>query len=133
MKLIDVRLLKFAREMRHDGAPAEQRLWKCLRDRQLNGYKFRRQRPIGRYVADFVCVDERLIIELDGDSHDVRQVYDQARTDALQSLGYRVLRFTNVDVLENLDGVLNEILRQLEEFGKSPSPLPSPRTTEERE
>ena len=107
-------LLAHARTMRHEPAPAEQLLWKCLRDRRLNGLKFRRQFSVGRYVADFYCADCRLVVELDGESHDRRGAYDAERTCWLESQGYRVVRFVNTDVFENLDGVLEAILSACE-------------------
>jgi very-short-patch-repair endonuclease len=126
--------------MRREPAPAEQKLWWCLRDRRLGGFKFRRQVSIGSYVADFYCADCRLIIELDGDSHSDQQEYDEHRTVRLRGLGLSVIRFVNTDVFENLDSVRLAILRECESrtedaraAGKSPSPLPSPLSTGERE
>src|SRR5690349_9123750 len=73
-------LLAIARDIRHEPAPAEQKLWRCLRNRRLNGLKFRRQHPIGPFIADFYCADLRPIIELDGDSHADQLQYDAERT-----------------------------------------------------
>jgi very-short-patch-repair endonuclease len=98
--------------MRLRPAPAEQKLWFCLRDRRLNGLKFRRQTVIGPYIADFCCAEHRLIIEVDGDSHADRERYDQRRTTWMDKGGYRVLRFTNQEVAGSLDGVLLGIVRQ---------------------
>src|SRR2546428_599656 len=88
-------LLQRAREMRHEPAPAEKKLWHCLRDRQLGGYKFRRQQPIAPFVADFFCAPCKLVVELDGDSHDRRDEYDASRTRRLNRGGLRVIRFLN--------------------------------------
>ncbi len=114
----DARRLRFnpqslqrARAMRSHSAPAEGKLWQRLRNRKLDGLKFRRQDPIGPYIVDFVCMSERLIVELDGPSHDERQDHDAARTRWLESEGYRVLRFLNEDVHRSIDDVLRTILR----------------------
>jgi very-short-patch-repair endonuclease len=111
---VDPELLRRAKEMRHEPAPAEQKLWWCLRDRRLNGFKFRRQYPVRGYVADYYCAEAGLIVELDGDSHEGREEYDARRTDALIQEGFRVVRFVNTDVFENLDGVLEAILSECE-------------------
>jgi very-short-patch-repair endonuclease len=99
-----------AREMRHQQIPAEGKLWAVLRGGQLHGLKFRRQHPIGRFIADFYCAEARLVIELDGESHAVQQEYDAIRTAYLQAQGYHVIRFTNHDVQSNLEGVALTIL-----------------------
>jgi very-short-patch-repair endonuclease len=94
-----------AQALRRDPTPAEKKLWfEFLRDLPQ---KFTRQKPLGEYVADFYCSRQRLVIELDGDSHytDRAQRYDQVRTDALATGGVRVMRFTNTDVLENFEAV----------------------------
>src|SRR2546423_10150941 len=105
-------LLERARAMRHEGAPAERILWWCLRNRRLDGLKFRRQVPIGRFIADFYCAEQSLLIELDGDSHNARGEYDEERTQWLQERGRRVVRFLNDDVYRSLDAVLMTILRE---------------------
>ncbi len=104
---------EFGRRLRRRSTTAEQRLWRYLRGRQLAGCKFRRQRPIGRYVVDFVCMERRLIVELDGGQHDWRASIDQTRTEALAAAGYRVVRFWNNDVLANTEGVLQQTLEAL--------------------
>jgi adenine-specific DNA-methyltransferase len=91
-----------------------------LRDRRLEGYKFRRQHRIGSYFVDLVCAEASLIVELDGGQHAERESYDAARTATLEAAGYRVLRYWNNDVLERTEGALTEILRTLNER-KSPS------------
>jgi very-short-patch-repair endonuclease len=120
MATVNPRLLAFARSMRRDGAPAEKRLWQLLRARQLNGYKFRRQHPIGPFIADFYCAESRLVVELDGDSHEDRVAYDQKRTAFLEGQANRVLRIVNTDVCENIDSVLLAILEACE--NQEPSP-----------
>ncbi len=103
---------EFSRKLRRGATEAETRLWQALRSRQLLGFKFRRQAPIGAYVADFLCEHARLIIEVDGGQH-ADNPADAARTAVLEAAGYSVLRFWNNDVLENIDGVLEEIARTL--------------------
>jgi very-short-patch-repair endonuclease len=98
-----------ARKLRKEMTPAEQVLWKNLRGRRLEGLKFRRQHPLGRFIVDFYCAEHRLVIELDGGIHQDQQEYDQARTEVLQDYGYRVLRFPNEAVLQRLDDVLQTI------------------------
>jgi len=102
--------IKFiARRLRRDSTDVEKKLWQRLRNRQLEGYKFRRQWPIGPYVPDFVCFEVRLIIELDGGQHTAEN--DAARTAILEKEGWRVLRFWNNEVSENIEGVLETVLR----------------------
>ena len=95
-----------ARTLRRKQTDAERLLWLHLRDRRLMRYKFRRQLPIGKYIADFVCLKCMLIIEVDGGQHLQEQRYDAVRTHYLESQGFRVLRFWNNDVLGNLEAVL---------------------------
>ena len=109
-------LLARARAMRQEPASAEKKLWRCLRDRQLNGFKFRRQHVVGPYVADFYCHAVRLIVEIDGESHGHRESYDATRTQILNRGGDRVIRFANEDVFDFLDSVLEEILLQCESY-----------------
>jgi very-short-patch-repair endonuclease len=105
-------LTPIARKLRSTSTDAEQRLWHHLRGRRLEGFKFRRQFPIGRYIADFACEQARLVIELDGSQH-ADSAADIARTAALEASGYLVLRFWNNEALENTDGVLEIIARTL--------------------
>jgi very-short-patch-repair endonuclease len=99
-----------ARQLRSDPTPAEQRLWDALRDRRLAGLKFRFQHPVGRFILDFYCPSEQLVIEVDGASHDGRAAHDQARTQVLSTFGYRVLRVRNEEVLSDLPAVLSRII-----------------------
>ncbi|WP_340117371.1 DUF559 domain-containing protein [Pelagibius sp. 7325] len=105
-----------ARALRRSQTTVEQKLWSRLRNRRLEGHKFRRQVPLGRYIVDFCCYDERLVVELDGSPHgdDQRRARDQERTLWLESRGFRVLRFWNFELLENMEGVLMRILETLE-------------------
>jgi very-short-patch-repair endonuclease len=98
-----------ARELRQDSTPAEAHLWKHLRGRQLQNLKWRRQHPIERYIVDFICIEARLIVEIDGDIHLYQQESDTYRTAFLESCNYRVLRFANDTVLNHLDTVLSAI------------------------
>jgi very-short-patch-repair endonuclease len=100
-----------ARELRHSLTPAERRLWSALRYKQIAGLRFRRQHPIGRFIVDFCCVEDRLIIEVDGAVHLYTGEYDCARQEWLEANGYRVIRFTNTQVMANLNGVI-EAIRQ---------------------
>jgi very-short-patch-repair endonuclease len=102
----------FARELRTNMTDAEKRLWWLVRNRQLDGHKFRRQHPIGIFVADFVGIERRLIIELDGGQH-ADSADDARRTAWLEDHGWRVIRFWNNDVLTGTEGVLEVILQAL--------------------
>lgn len=100
-----------ARLLRQQLTPAEAKLWEALRGRQLKGLKFRCQHPIGRFIVDFYCPSLKLVIEVDGNIHAQRQDYDQARNNKFNNLGYRVLRFTNDEVIHDLPKVLNQIIQ----------------------
>ncbi len=112
------RLKAFARENRQAATPAEDALWQAIRNSQL-GYKFRRQHAIGPFIVDFVCIEKRLVVELDGEIHNYQQREDAERTSIIESLGFRVMRFTNNDVLDTLAEVLQKIKIGL----TSPSPV----------
>ncbi|MQA66591.1 MAG: DUF559 domain-containing protein [Alphaproteobacteria bacterium] len=103
-----------ARTLRQQPTDAERRLWSILRNRQLSGHKFRRQASIGRYIADFVCFESKLVVEVDGGQH-ANSRDDAKRTAWLESQGFRVVRFWNNDVLENIDGVAQSIRAALAE------------------
>ena len=103
-----------ARRLRRDSTDTERRLWAVLRDRRLAGYRFRRQHPIANFIVDFACTKHRLIIEADGGQHADNEA-DQRRTAALQSEGWRIIRFWNNDVLSNTEGVIEVILEALQE------------------
>jgi 2-isopropylmalate synthase len=102
-----------ARAMRGAPTDAELRLWRLLRDRRLNGFKFRRQVPVGRYIVDFLCVGSRLIVEADGSQH-AESRHDEVRDAYLASQGWKVLRFRNTDVLRSRESVLETILAHAE-------------------
>jgi len=103
------------RSLRGNQTVAEDILWRELRARQLARWKFRRQHPIVRYVVDFITLDGKLVIEVDGGTHstDEERACDKERTRKLELRGFHVLRVTNTDVYENLDGVLATILHEL--------------------
>ena|SRR6266850_1539093 len=121
------RLLNFAKRMRSGAPDAEKRMWSILRSRKLSGHKFRRQYPIGGFIVDFYCVKERMAIELDGEQHadDEDLKYDARRTQRLNELGVRVLRFWDHDVLKDTD-VVTESIWQMLMSSSEPSPPPSP-------
>jgi very-short-patch-repair endonuclease len=104
-----------ATELRHNTTRAEKRLWGALRRRQIDGLRFRRQHPIGRFIVDFCCVEKQLVIEVDGGVHQFTGDYDATRQESLEACGYRVLRFTNEQIRENLDGVVEAIRMALAE------------------
>src|SRR4051794_22401855 len=99
----------FARSMRRKPTDAEQRLWRELRSRRLDSIKFRRQVPIGRYIADFACLEARLIVEIDGSQH-ADSKYDAVRNADLNALGFRVLRLWNDDVLKDINSACDTVI-----------------------
>ena len=130
MKRIAPRLRSFAQSLRPGQTDAERKLWSCLRDQQLQGWKFRRQHPIGGYTVDFCCLEGMLIVELDSDPHLGQEEADSERTQYLKSVGFQVLRFWNDDVVKKIDDVLEEVLRNLagvESLDPHPNPVLSSR------
>jgi very-short-patch-repair endonuclease len=101
------------RQLRRDSTDAERALWRILRNRQLAGFKFRRQQPLGKYIVDFICLSHRLIIEIDGGQHADNLDADARRTRWLESQHFNVIRFWNGDVLTNPDGVYETIQQTL--------------------
>jgi len=99
---------------------AERHLWKGLRSRNIHGYKFRRQHVIGKFVVDFVCLERMLVLEIDGAQHGEKVQKDETRTAYIEGEGFRVLRFWNSEILENLEGVLEVISKALRD-GKLPT------------
>ena len=104
-----------ARIFRKNMTDAEQAIWQSVRNRQLGGFKFRRQKPIGPFIVDFVCVEKKIVIEIDGGQHALNTVHDIKRSDFLRNKGYRILRFWNSDVLKEKNAVLEEILLHLKD------------------
>ena len=121
-----------ARRLRRNQTDAERLLWFRLRDRRLEGLKFKRQVPIERFVVDFFCADAKLIVELDGGHHTQNSERDADRTRVLEAMGYLVLRFWNHDVIRNMDGVLEDILSTINRDRSEP-PHPTPLPCGERE
>ena len=114
-----------ARTLRNQASPAERLLWQRLSNRQVEGCKFSRQMPVGPYFADFLCRERRLVVELDGFGHDMQIEYDARRDRWMADAGYRVLRFTNDDVFERVEGVVWTIAEALRESAEAhPQPLP---------
>jgi very-short-patch-repair endonuclease len=136
----DELLLDRARRLRQDMTDAEKRLWFRLRRRQVGGHRFRRQVPIGTYIADFACLASRLVVELDGGQHNEldQETLDVKRTDWFETRGYRVLRFWNYEALGEMDGVMEAISNALSPspasrragVGGDPSPFSLPRQGE---
>ena len=125
----DLELTKRAREMRTEMTEPETRLWLQLRAKRFSDVKFRRQKVIQdeqrRCIVDFAANDPKLVVELDGDTHAGREAYDAARTRFLESKGYRVVRYTNVEVMQNLDGVLQHLTSVIDEM-RGPPPTHHP-------
>ena len=117
---------RLTRHLRRNMTDVERLLWLRLRDRQIKGYKFRRQHPFREYVLDFACLEAKVVIELDGSQHFDAQSHDVARTSKLEAAGFQVLRFWNNEVLSNIDGVLEIIWRALPEEIRTPPSQPSP-------
>ncbi len=116
-------LKEFARHNRNEPTQAEDVLWQALRNRKLEDFKFRRQHAIEEFIADFACLNPRVVVEVDGEIHEQQQEYDALRTEYLNSLGFRVIRFTNEEVLHQTPQVLEKIRKELQ---REPLPLPIP-------
>lgn len=114
------RLTAIAKSLRKRPTDAERFLWKYLRANQIDGLKFRRQEPIGKYIVDFVCYEKRLIVEVDGGQHSSDR--DEGRDAWLNSQGFKVQRFWNHEVLQNIEGVVHLILNNC--LQEEPSPTP---------
>jgi very-short-patch-repair endonuclease len=110
-------------QLRHNMTEVEIRVWQILRAHRISGHKFRRQVPIGRYIADFVCHEAGLVIEIDGGQHDSSSSRETGRSSFLQQEGYRILRFWNNEVLASPDGIHETIVNEL---AASPPPYPPP-------
>jgi len=114
----DGKLFEFSRQLRKESTPAEKIMWEKLRNRKLEGFKFRRQHPIDKYIADFYCAEKKLIVEIDGPIHERKEVkaYDDLRTKDLEGFGIKVIRFKNQEVLSNVQRVLQTISALLKEI-----------------
>ena len=116
--------LEHSRQLRTAMTDAERLLWRHLRGSQLNGHKFRRQHPVGTYIADFACLERRLIVEVDGGQHN-GSAHDLARDSWLEDQGWRVLRFWNNEVLAHAEGMMTQIAQACALAGTAPPPQPS--------
>jgi len=125
------KLTELARQNRNNPTPAEKKIWyEVLSRKQFKGYKFTRQKPIADFIVDFYCSKLRLVIEIDGDSHAESKEYDEVRTNILNQYGLKVLRYTNRDVMNNIDGVYQDLFQFIqppssplsEEKGTPPDP-----------
>ena len=114
-----------AKQLRSNSTDAERNLWAHIRNRRLEGWKFRRQLPVGQYIVDFACPELRLIIEIDGGQHAEQVIYDLNRTKILQSKGYQVVRYWNNEVLGNIEGVIEALTLTLSQRERELSPSPS--------
>ncbi len=121
----DAFLTRRARELRQEMTPTEQRLWPRLRDRRFAGFKFRRQTPLAGVIADSYCARARLVIELDGESHVGKERRDKSRQDKLEAAGFKVLRFWDTEIYDDLEAVLELIWRECCARCATPSP-PTP-------
>jgi very-short-patch-repair endonuclease len=117
-----IRSGKLQRTLRNNMSDAEQALWHLLRCRQISGLKFRRQHPFGDYILDFVRLENRLVIEVDGGQHGERAEYDEKRTQILQAAGFRVLRFWDNEVLKEIESVREKIWLIVLELQSHPPP-----------
>ncbi len=108
------KIMHQAGQLRKESTPAESKLWAYLRRNQLKGFNFRRQHAIGNYITDFCSVKKRLVIELDGSQHLQQGESDKQRTAHLESLGYKVIRFWNQEVMNDIDGVVKAIINALD-------------------
>ncbi len=110
-------LKQYSRQLRENMTDAERNLWAKIRMKQLKGYQFYRQKPIGDYIVDFYCPKAKLVIEVDGSQHfsDEMTEDDKIRDEYINSLGLKVLRFTNTDILTHIDGVVESIIKNMED------------------
>jgi very-short-patch-repair endonuclease len=122
-RLIAKKPLTRSRALRRDTTVTEKQLWSILRNRNLDGWKFRREVTIGSFIVDFCCIEARLIVELDGEQHAGKQKrYDDSRTLDLRARGFSVLRFWNSEMRQETEGVIQEISRMLEAVGRHDRP-----------
>jgi len=119
---MDKIISEVARNLRKNLTPSEQSLWKHLRQEQLGGFKFRRQQPIGKFIADFVCFEKRLIVEVDGEVHLSQKERDNERDLYLKESGFKVVRFSNEEIERDIKGVLGRIRENIAESSISDLP-----------
>jgi len=118
----DPKLKELSRELRKSGNLSEVLLWEQLKARKMKGYQFMRQKPIGNYIVDFFCSKLRLVIEIDGESHNQKLEKDRLRQQKLESLGLSLLRFYDLDVKNNLNGVIRVIELWIDEYESKTTP-----------
>jgi very-short-patch-repair endonuclease len=119
-------LIEKARRLRKNSTPGEIELWKLIKNKQVLGFQFRRQRPIGSFIVDFYCKELKLAIEIDGSSHDYKYKYDQMRQAKLEALGINFLRYSESDTKENPDYVVMEIEKWVYQNYRAGTYIPSP-------
>jgi len=117
------KLKELARKLRKDSTLAEVLLWQKLRNKQIHGYDFHRQKPLDNYIVDFFCHKLKLVIEIDGESHSSKTEEDHDRQKRLEAIGLHVLRFLDSDVKQNLEGVIGAIEQWIKEFEKRHTPV----------
>jgi len=124
-----------SRQLRDNMTDAERYLWTKIRMKQIKGYQFYRQKPIGDYIVDFFCPRAKLVIEVDGSQHSFNETtdYDKIRGEYLMSLGLRVMRFTNTEVMKNIEGVIESITENMGEIPLGEIPLSPPFTKGENQ
>ncbi len=120
-KIMNKNFIYIAKNLRKSSTEAEKHLWRYLRQKQLEGFKFRRQEPIGKYIVGFVNFEKKIIIEIDGGQHASEKEKDGQRDKWLNGQGFKVLRFWNNEVFENIEGILEVIRRKLLSFSPNPS------------
>jgi len=118
------KLKQKARELRNNSTLSEILLWNKLKNKQMHGFQFMRQKPIGNYIVDFFCAKLKLIIEIDGISHLGKENYDEERQKNLESLGLLIIRFSDLEVKTNMQGVLHTLENSIKfKKGQPPTPL----------
>ncbi len=113
------KLVKVARENRKNPTQAEKKMWsKILKSKQFENYKFLRQKPLNNFIADFYCAKLMLVIEIDGDSHATQREYDILRSEKLEMYGIKVIRYTNDDIIFNIEGVFRDLKERIKKYKK---------------
>ncbi|MBU2082041.1 endonuclease domain-containing protein [Patescibacteria group bacterium] len=111
------KLVEVARENRKNPTQAEKKIWfEVLRSKQFENYKFLRQKPLDKFIADFYCAELMLVIEIDGDSHAAQEEYDILRSEKLDAYGIKVIRYTNGDIISNIDGVYKDLKEKIKKY-----------------
>lgn len=116
------KLVEKARENRKNQTPVEKKMWSILQDRQLENYKFLRQKPLNNFIADFYCAELMLVIEVDGDSHIKQREYDILRSEKLEEYGIKVIRYQNDETMSNIEAVYKDLKKKIKSLPQN-SPL----------